>query len=190
MEYSKAIRSSFSSSSIGLTVDDEISFDRLTVAEKFNSFYTTVAFKLVEKLPRCLNKYGRNFVSKYYTAKGVVPNSFSFSIVSENKILKHLEKLSANKATGLDGIPARFIRDSASFITGPITHIVNLSIIQGSVPDDLKSARVIPLYKKGDKTEVGNYRPVSVLSILSKVFERVIHDQLGSYLEDKNLIYS
>ena len=181
-------KGSSTSCSIGLKIDGEISFDRLNVAEKFNSFYTTVASTLVEKLPKSFNKYGRTFVCNYYSTKGVVPNSFSFSIVSENKILKHLEKLSANKATGLDGIPSRFVRDSASLIASPLAH-VNLSIIQGSFPDDLKSARVIPLYKKSVKTEVGNYKPVSVLSIISKIFERVIYDQVEGYLNDKNLLY-
>ena len=57
------------------------------------------------------------------------------------------------------------------------------------VPDDLKSARVVPLYKKNDKTEVGNYRPVSVLSIISKIFERIVYNQVESYLNDKNLLY-
>lgn len=57
------------------------------------------------------------------------------------------------------------------------------------VPDDLKSARVVPLFKKSDKTEVGNYRPVSILSIISKVFEKVVYDQIESYLNDKKLLY-
>ena len=179
-----------SASKIGLKIDGDICFDNLSVAEKFNSFYTNVASKLVEKLPICSNLFGRDFVLNYYATKGVIPNNFSFSLVYENKILNYLNKLSANKATGLDGIPSRFVRDSASCIACPLTHIVNLSIIQGSVPDDLKSARVIPLYKKNDKTEVGNYRPVSIHSIISKIFERVIYDQVVDYLDDKKLLYS
>ena len=57
-----------------------------------------------------------------------------------------------------------------------------LSLIQGVVPDDLKSARVVPLFKKNDRTEVGKYRPVSILTIISKVFEKVVYDQVESYL--------
>ena len=64
-----------------------------------------------------------------------------------------------------------------------------MSIIQGSVPDELKSARVVPLYKKNDKTDVGNYRPVSILSIVSKILERVIYDQLEQYLVQNSLLY-
>ena len=57
------------------------------------------------------------------------------------------------------------------------------------MPDDLKTARVVPLFKKNDKTDVGNYRPVSILSTVSKIFERVIYDQLEEYLANKNVLY-
>lgn len=143
----------------------------------------------MSKLPTTVNRFGSIFVSKFYSSKGVKPNSFSFSITTEKKVYKYLNSLSPKKATGLDGIPSRFVKDSASIIAGPISHIVNLSVIQGVVPDDLKSARVVPLYKKNDKTDVGNYRPVSILSIVSKVFERVIYDQLEEYLVQNSLLY-
>ena len=58
--------------------------------------------------------------------------------------------------------------------------------MQGVVPYDLKSARIVPLFKKNDKTEVGNYRPVSILSIISNVFERVVYDQVEAYLDQKS----
>ena len=103
--------------------------------------------------------------------------------------MKYLNSLGINKATGLDGIHSRFVRDGASIIACPLTHVINLSLIQGVVPDDLKSARVVPLFKKNDKTEVGNYRPVSSLTIISKVFERVVYDQIESYLDQKKLLY-
>ena len=105
-------------------------------------------------------------MESFYRNKGVFPNSYSFSIVSENKVLKYLNSLGINKATGLDDIPSRFVRDGASSIACPLTNVINLSLIQGVVPDDLKSARVVPLFKKSDKTEVGNYRPVSILTII------------------------
>lgn len=57
----------------------------------------------------------------------------------------------ANKANGLDGIPARFIQDSASIVTMPIAHLINLSMITGVVPDDMKSAYVVPYFKKSKK---------------------------------------
>ena len=64
-----------------------------------------------------------------------------------------------------------------------------MSLIQDIVPDDLKAARVVPIFKKNDKTEVENYRPLSILSIISKVFERVVYDQLVTYLDKRKLFY-
>lgn len=161
----------------------------MKVTEKFNTFYTSVADNLVSKLPNIVNNFGSSFVFNFYSSKGVQPNRFSFSIVSENKVFKYLEGLYTNKVVGLDGISSRFLKDSASIIADPLSHIINLSIIQGVVPDDFKSARVVPIYKMNDKTDVGNYRPVSILSVVSKVIERVIYDQLEEYLVKRNLLY-
>ena len=97
--------------------------------------------------------------------------------------------MSRDKATGIDGIPARFLRDGATEILKPITHIINISISRGKVPSEFKIVRVVPLHKKKSKTDAGNYRPVSILSCLSKVFERIIYHQLSKYLKSKNLIY-
>ena len=107
------------------------------------------------------------------------PDDFSFSLVTESQVFKYLIRLNSNKATGLDGIPSKFVKDAAPIIAYPLCHIINLSLIQGSVPDSLKSARVIPLFKKNDKTEVGNYRPVSIVNVISKNLERVVYDRLN-----------
>ena len=88
-------------------------------------------------MPKGLNQFGKQFVENFYHLKSVKSNDYSFSIVSENKILKCLGRLGAKKATGFEGIPARFERDSVSIIACPLRHVLNLSLIQGIVPDDL-----------------------------------------------------
>ena len=92
--------------------------------------------------------------------------------------------MNKKKATGIDGLPAKFIIDSTDSIVKPLTYIVNLSIESGVFPYDLKRAKIVPIYKKKAKTEPGNYRPVSVLSIMSKVMERVICEQLNDFIEE------
>ena len=109
--------------------------------------------------------------------------------VSEDFIYKELYKLNPSKSTGTDNIPARFVKDAASVLTKPILHIINLSIEQNSVPNDLKSARVVPLFKKNKRCDVGNYRPVSVLSVVSKILERAVYTQLEEYLTKKKLLF-
>ena len=177
--------SSVPSPNICLKINDNICFEKKSIAETFNSFYTTVASDLVKKLPKCVHKYGCGFVNSFYSSKGVLPENYSFTIVSESKVLKYLNSLGIKKATGLDGIPSRFVRDGSTIIAGPLTHVINLSLIQGVVPDDLKCARVVPLYKKNDRLCVGNY----ILNIISKVLERVVYDQVESYFKDKDLLY-
>ena len=135
------------------------------------------------------NKYGANQVNEFYKSKGVTKNNFSLSVISEDDVKKMLNKTCSSKATGVDKIPAKFVKDGAEQISLPISHLVNLSIHTNKIPSDLKSARVVPIYKKGSKTDPGNYRPVSVLSIISKVLERAVYNQLNNYFAENNLIY-
>ena len=95
--------------------------------------------------------------------------------MSEDFILKKVSDLNINKGPGLDGIAPRFLKDGAQQLTPLITHIVNLSITSGTVPDTMESAKVIPLYKKKSRLDVGNYRPVSILSCVSKILEKCVY---------------
>ena len=89
----------------------------------------------------------------------------------------------------MDGVSAKFIRDGYSVIASPITHILNLSLSQSTVPKAFKEARVVTLYKKGGRGEVGNYRSVSILPVVSKIFERIVYDQLSKHLDKHNILY-
>ena len=123
-------------------------FDKLKVAEQFNMFFITVASSLVNKLPQGTGKFGDDHVSSFYQGKDVIPNAFCLKEVNVDNINQILNSMSANKATGLDDLSARFINDGARVIAPMITHIVNMSIRQGIIPDDIKKARVIPIHKK------------------------------------------
>ena len=94
---------------------------------------------------------------------------FRFKTVSEEKNMKLLTGLNSCKATGLDDLPAKFIIDSAESIVKPLVYIVNLSNESRVFLDDLKRAKLVPIYKKKTKTEPANCRPVSIMSIMSKV---------------------
>ena len=116
-------------------------------------------------------------------------SQFVLKPVSKNFIYKKLTCLNPSKSTGLDEIPARLIKDGASVLKIPITFIVNLSITSGEVPDGMKIAWEKPLYKKNSPLDVGNYRPVSILSIVSKNLERSVHLQLSNFLSENNLLF-
>merc|ERR1739840_50068 len=125
----------------------------------------------------------------FYINKGIIPKSFNISQVSEDFVYRELCKLNPNKSTGIDGIKSKFLKDGANVIKSVITHIVNLSIETETVPDELKSAIVKPLFKKNSRLEAGNYRPVSILCIVSKIIERAIYVQVQDYLKDNKLLY-
>ena len=177
--------------SIVLTVNDEKCFDARTVASTFNSFYTVIAQKLVGMLPDPCKLFAPDSLPfrRFYSTRGIFENSFVLTPVSRGFILGQLRGLKADKSTGLDGISARFLKDGANFLTEPIAHIINFSIMSEAVPSGFKDARVIPLFKKGSRLDPGNYRPVSILNTLSKLLERAVCDQLTKYLETKNVLY-
>ena len=77
------------------------------------------------------------------------------------------------------------IKQTINLISEPLTHIINLSITHGIVPNEMKIARVIPLFKAGDKTLFTNYRPISILPSFSKFLERVIYSRMLNYLNKK-----
>ena len=89
--------------------------------------------------------------------------------------------MDGQKATGNDSIPPKLLKASAHYLCDTITFIINKCIIDSSFPDDLKLADVIPLFKKDDMLNKQNYRPVSILSCISKVFERLLIEQLELY---------
>ena len=73
-------------------------------------------------------------------------------------------------------------------ITKPITHLINISIKEGIFPDDLKMAKITPIYKKGERSDPGNYRPISILPTLSKIIEKHIASQLREFLQSFDLL--
>ena len=177
--------------SIGINIDNSICFDKVKVATHFNSFFSDIAGNLVNKLPPIIGKYGYDFVKKFYLDKvSMLVGNFSFTPVSKEHVHKMLIGLNSHKATGLqDYRTARFIIDSADIICKPLCHIVNLSVQSGEFPCDIKKAKITPIYKKKAKTEAGNYRPVSVLSTISKIIEKIACEQLTEYLDSNRLLY-
>ena len=108
---------------------------------------------------------------------------FNFLEISVEFVLSQLHSLKSGKASGLDHIRARLLKDSADIVAKPVTFIINISLGTAQVPSDWKSARVIPLFKKGKADEMDNYHPISILPVLSKVLEWAVHIQMYKYLQ-------
>ena len=104
-------------------------------------------------------------------------------------VLDTLLSLSPNKATGVDKISARMLKIAAPIIAPSLCKLMNCSIRAGVFPQRWKTAKVRPLFKSGDRSDVNNYRPISVLPVISKLLERHVHSAFYAYLRDNNLLY-
>ena len=103
--------------------------------------------------------------------------------ITEHMVRTEILKLDPNKASGPDEVPARLLIDAVDVFTPILTKIIQISYEKSVVPKNLKSRNVVPIHKSGDKTDVRNYRPVSLTSIIAKLFERVIKRGVESHID-------
>ena len=113
--------------------------------------------------------------------KECVAAQFEFNHVSMAETELILKSLDPNKATGHDQIPARVLRDGASVLAAPIARLINTVIDNACVPAEWKLAEICPIFKRDDEFEKSKYRPVSIIVLLDKVFERCVQKQLVHY---------
>ena len=109
-------------------------------------------------------------------------------IITAQEVVKKLSKLKPNKSPGPDGMHPRLLKEIGTSIAEPLSIIMNKSIEEGTVPLDWKDANVTPIYKKGKKTDPGNYRPVSLTSVVCKTMESIIRDHLLTHVKTNNLL--
>ena len=163
-----------------ITDEGETITSKSTSVEKFNIVFTNTVSKLLEFVQSTtfLGLCDEKFTNE----------SFVLQPVSQIFIFKQLKDLKVKKATGLDGISAWFLKDGASVIAPTVTFLVNLSLSTGIVPCDWKMARVVSLYKSGGHESMDNYRPTSILPVMSKFMEKAVNVQLQRYLQRFDLL--
>ena len=116
--------------------------------------------------------------------------NFKFQTVAKSEVERHLKSIKRSKTTGSDDLPPGLLNDSAELIATPLTHLINLSLTTNVFPADWKIAKIIPIYKSGSRSNLDNYRPISILPVLSKIVEKIIHRQVMSFLRDRNSLLS
>ena len=176
---------------IVMNIDDSTCHDPVSIAEHINDFFINIGNNLVSKLPHLFDYYSAftTYCRNFYSNLGITPGQLILQKVDESFVLKELLSMKPNKSTGLDDIGPRFLKDGAQILSPIITYLVNLSISRKCVPDCTKTAKVIPLFKKGSRLEVGNYRPVSILTSISKILERAVYIQVTNHCKLHNIIY-
>ena len=171
-------------SEIILCENEKMVSSQSEVSEVFNEFFVNVA----KDIGNTSKDYNPDFsehpsIQKIEENTPVETEIFSFTPVSSDTVEKVISNLNIKKATVVDNISAKIIKACAPAVSTAISNLINISFRSCEFPAGLKRAQVIPLFKKKDPLNKENYRPVSILPTLSKVYERVMHDQLTEHFD-------
>lgn len=132
--------------------------------------------------------FRRNMMSIIPNSQSKLDNSFFMFDITQDEIVQVVKSLKTNTSWGHDEIPMKVIKASIDFIIEPLTFIINRSFTEGIFPDNLKITIVKPLHKKGSKDDLNNYRPISILSSFSKVFEKILSNRMSNFFRKFNVI--
>jgi hypothetical protein len=110
-------------------------------------------------------------------------------LITKYELLKLVNSLQDGKSPGEDCKGPKLVKKSAAVIVDPLVYLYNLSFSTGCVPDKIKIAKIIPVFKKCDPTNPGNYRPTSLLSIFDKLLEKLMYSRLYNHLQLNNVLY-
>ena len=129
-----------------------------------------------------LTEYG----SEYYLEP--THSIFSLKPPTVDTVPKLLRKIDEKKSVGLDNIHNKLLKIAADVVAPPLTAIFTASINTGIFPQEWKESRVSPVYKSGARNDPSNYRPISVIPVIAKIFEKIVYEQLYEYLNNYNLL--
>ena len=160
-------------------IENKVITDNIDVANTFNDFFVSIGPSLAKKIQS--NVSPMSYVNN-------VPNSIVILNISQNEVLSVISSLK-HSSPGWDQMPASILKPCVNNYIAPLTHIINQSLIEGVFPNELKLARVVPIFKSGDSTNISNYRPISVLTFFSKIFERIMYNYVINFMDEQDIIY-
>jgi len=163
-----------SNNPISLSIDNVTVSDNNDVANEFNKYFSTIASSLnVDSAATGISQIARD---------SSVPNSFFYENITPFEVIQIINSLDNSNACGIDKISNKLLKNIVYNVAHILAYLFNLSVETGVFPNELKSAVVIPLYKKGDRDKKENYRPISLLSSISKIFEKAMKKRIVAFL--------
>jgi hypothetical protein len=156
------------------------------IANEFCNYFTEIG----PKFAKAINAPNHNFSHYLSSRKTINPDSIYLSPTDENEVSNILKQCKPKTSSGHDCISTKLLKSLNQPLAYPISAIINKSIETGQVPESLKKAKVIVIYKSKNKEDFSNYRPISLLPSISKIMEKVIHKRLMHFLEIKHILYT
>lgn len=173
-----------------MLINDKISSDKIEIANAFNSYFVNLPGSLLQNH----NITSASRTNAYpldlpYLNPTNDPNfKFIFNPVTESEIVDVINSLKNSNSVGPDLFSTKIIKKFAHLLAVPLCHLINECFSQECFPNILKLSKVIPLFKKGDVMQLSNYRPISLLSIFSKIFEKLLANRIVHFLESYNIL--
>ena len=152
-----------------------------TIANGFNNFFVNNGPLLAKRIPKSKDSFTQFLPDK-------IEDTMFLQPVTEEEIMQQVKNAKNKKSKDHDQIDMCLVKKIIPIIVKPLAHICNTSLMNGIFPDRMKIARVIPLFKNGDVKEFSHYRPVSILPQFSKILEKVFHNRLMSFINDKQIL--
>ena len=162
-------------------INNESVSDPVVIAQSFNDYYVNVGANLAESINNNTNNDDNNLSFVDFMGDRL-ESELIFQSVSVDDIISIVKDMK-NSSAGSDDVPASMVKQVINYIAEPLCHICNCSLLGGVFPSGMKIAKVLPIYKKENKRNLKNYRPISLLPCFSKIIEKVINIQLMQYLE-------
>lgn len=163
--------------------DGSICQDPSEVPNILNEHFASIGQNLASKLPNPKKHFDS------YLSDLDIQGSFAFRPVVQSEIESEISQIPTNKSHGLYSCPTRLLKCAKHLISKPLSTVINMSVQMGMYPSRLKHAKIIPIFKSDDELDPGNYRPISLLSIFNRIFEKMMYKQLKSFLLKYELLF-
>ena len=157
--------------------------DPIQISNEFNKYFSNIGNKLTNTIPS-----SKLSADHYMNLQPKNISSVFISPTSDNEILNIVRQMKNKKSSGTDNLSSQLLKTCIWSILTPLTDIFNASLMTGIFPDKLKIAKIIPIFKKGDQSQYSNYRPIALLSNLSKILEKLMYKRLSSFLNKHKII--
>ena len=154
----------------------------LNIADGFNKFFSEIGSKLSSEIPPAKGAFNTYLNDR-------IEENFVFKNITKEDILEVGKYLKPKRSAGIDNLSSKQLKDILPTIADPILHIFNLSLQTGFIPDEFKTAKVVPIYKSESKLTFNSYRPISLLPALSKLLEKVVAKQMLGFLNKHKILY-
>ena len=164
-------------------INERVIRDKNIIANSFNNYFGNIGTQMAKSIPNINSESPEKYLTK------PVNTQFQFHNINEGIVRNVIKNLKPKRSSGHDGLSMFLLKQLADLLAEPLAYIINCSLELSVFPEKLKIAKIIPIHKKENPHLIENYRPISLLPAISKIFEKVVHEQLFSYFTENKLFF-